>query len=361
MSAPNGRVGEAQWLDPTQPLTDPALKAVAMAYKAGGDGTMQASADYLGNGAIEINMYENEIADLVRRESVFLDRVSDPQATGHPHRYFEQTAIALGSFTDPRNIAPTATGPTRVERSAMIKALTAQTNLGLFDVEVTRQQGQFASVEAKDIEDIANSIIVAAASGVWTGTDTSLVTPTTPQYVGAFTQVTNKATYLTGTSIIDSIKSKTAQMMANQTYKVRPSAIYLNPLLADFIDREAKAQSIKLDEVVVAGVQVEAIRTQAGRLPLITDPYIPSPTDNSFGFTAPPSGSANYLAMIVTEPWVEMPVINGGTGNKKPRMNQLGLLAGLQGQYVGYWFNTLIFKGASYAHAAVAFQMTIPT
>ena len=150
-------------------------------------------------------------------------------------------------------------------------------------------------------------------------------------------------------------------MMANQTYKVRPTAIYLNPVLADFIDREAKAQSIKLDEVMVAGVQVEAIRTQAGRLPLIPDVYIPSPIDNSYGFTAPPTGQANYLAVIATEPWIEMPVVNGGPGNKDPRMNQLGLLAGLQGQYVGFWFLTEIWKGASYAHAAVAFQRTIPT
>ena len=338
MNSTQAQAGEAKWAD-----------------------AMSASADFLGNGAIEINLYESEIADLVRRESVFLNRVDMVDATGHPHRYFEQTAIATGGFNDPRNIGPTPTGPTRVERAAMIKAITAQTNFGLFDVEVTRQQGQFASVEAKDIEDIANGIIVTAASAVYTGTDTSLVTPTSLQFVGAFNQITNKSTYLTGVSIIDSLKAKVASMMANTTYKVRPTAIYVNPVLGDFIDREAKAASIKLDEVVVAGVTVEGIRTQAGVLPLIPDPYMPSPTDNSYGFTAPPAGSANYLAIIATEKWVEMPVINGGTGNKKPRMNQLGLLAGLQGQYVGYWFLSLIFKGAGYAHAAVGFQRPVPT
>ena len=321
---------------------------------------LKASADFLGNGSIEINRYESEIFDIVRRSSIFLDRVGQISATGHPHRYFEQTAIATGGFNDPRNITPTPTGPTRVERYAPIKAITAQTNFGLFDIEVTRQQGQFAEVEAKDIEDVVSGIVVTAASAVYTGTDTSLTTPTTQQFVGAFNQITNKASYLNGVSLIDSIKAKVAQMVANVTYMPMPTAIYANPVLCDFIDREAKAQSIKLDTVVVAGVQVEAIRTQAGLLPLIPDPYMPSTADGSYGFTAPATGQNNYLCIIATEKLIEIPVINGGTGSKLPRLNQLGLLSGLQGQYVGYWFASILWKGAGYAHAALAFARPIP-
>src|SRR4051812_11041142 len=97
-----------------------------------------AAADYLGNGAIEINKYESEIVDIIRRSSVALQRFSKMPATGHPHRYFDQTAIATGAFSDPRTIAVSATSPTRTERAAMIKAITAQTNVGLFDVDVTR-------------------------------------------------------------------------------------------------------------------------------------------------------------------------------------------------------------------------------
>jgi hypothetical protein len=179
---------------------------------------MQAAADYLGNGAIEINKYETEIYDIIRRESVFLQRVDRKPANGHPHRYFEQTAIAQATYTDPRNITPTPTGPSRVERAAYIKAITNQTNLSLFDVDVTRQQGQFAYVEAKDIEDILNSIIVASASGVWTGTDTSLVTPTTQQYVSVLTQISTTAQIVSGASIIDGLKAQVAQMAANTTY-----------------------------------------------------------------------------------------------------------------------------------------------
>jgi len=317
-----------------------------------------AAADFLGNGAIEINKYESEIYDIIRRNSIFLQRVSRKLATGHPHRYFEQTAIATAAFTDPRNITPTATGPARVERSAYVKAIVNQTNLSLFDVEVTRQQGQFAAVEAKDIQDILNSVIVASASGVWTGTDTSLTIPTTTQYVSALTQITTTGQVVNGASIIDGIKSQVAQMVANTTYVIRPTAIYIDPILGDYLDREAKASQITFDKVeVTAGVMVRAIQTQAGPIPLVVDPFLSAAISaagvSAYGFSAVPTALKGYYAVIVTEADIEMAVISGGDGNMSPRLFQLGLLSGLQGQYVGIVFDNLIVKGATYAHRLV--------
>ncbi|MBM7045434.1 hypothetical protein [Rhizobium lusitanum] len=315
---------------------------------------ISAAADFLGNGAIEVNRYEDEIVDLVRRESIALQRFDAVPATGHPHRYFEQTAIATAAFTDPRAISPTPSGPTRVERAAFIKALTAQTNLSLFDVDVTRMQGQFASVEAKDIEDIVSAILIQEGTSVWNGNDTSLSSPTTIQYMGLLNQIpAGSVSVGAGASIIDGLKAQVAAMAANVTYRVRPTAIYLNPILGDYIDREAKAAKIELKEMVVAGVTVNAIETQAGRLPLIADPYMPTTTDTSFGYAAPASGFKNYFAVVTTEKEIEMPYVHGGDGNKNPRVFQLGLLAGLQGQYVAVHFNTVIAKAASYAHAVV--------
>lgn len=319
---------------------------------------VDAAADFLGNGAIEINHYENEIFDIIRRNSVFLQRVDRKPATGHPHRYFEQTAMATAGFTDPRNIVPAATSPSRVERSAYIKALTNQTNLSMFDVEVTKQQGQFASLEAKDIQDIVSSIVVASANAVWTGTDTSLVTPTTIQYVSALTQITTTGQVVNGASIIDGIKSQVAQMASNTTYVIRPTAIYIDPILGDYLDREAKAAQITMDKVeVTAGVWVRVIQTQVGPLPLVVDAFLSSAISaagtSAYGFSAVPTGLKGYYAVIVTEKDIEMPVIHGGDGNMNPRLFQLGLLAGLQGQYVGIMFDSLIVKGATYAHRVV--------
>lgn len=315
---------------------------------------MSAAADFLGNGAVEINRYESEILDVVRRTSPTIQRFNPKPATGHPHRYFEQTGIATASFTDPRNINPSPSSPTRVERSAFIKAITAQSNFSLFDVDVTRQQGQFAQVEAKDIDDIISSVVVTQAGAIWSGTDTSLSAPTTIQYMGALAQISTQSTVQPGASIIDGIKAQVAALVANVQFVVRPSAVFIPPVLGDYIDREAKAQQLTLDKVeLTAGVWVKAIMTQAGPLPLIPDPFLQPLTGAAYGFAAPSAGNKNYPAVIVSESMVEMPFIHGGDGNPAPRLFQLGLLAGLQGQYVGVKFDALIVKGAPYAHATV--------
>lgn len=315
-----------------------------------------AGADFLGNGAIEINMYEKEILDIVRRESILRQRIEAIPATGHPHRYFEQVLIGAGQFSDPRNLNPVPTGPTRLERSVMIKAMVNQVNLTLFDIQVTQQQGVFTGLEAKDIEDCVNGIIIVAAGAYWTGTDTSLVTPTTDQYVGLLTQITLQFTVAAGASMVDGIKYAIASMMANVTFKPRPTAIYFNPILGHYLDTEAKAANITMASMVVAGVTVRGIESQAGVLPMITDPYLPQSTVAAYGFAAPATGFKNYFAVIVTENMVVRPYISGNTQNSNPQLFRLGLASSLSGQYVGIQFDAILCRGAGYAHAIVAVQ-----
>src|SRR5437660_1208746 len=109
---------------------------------------INATADYIGPGAIEVPMYQTEITDLVRRPGLFGQRIKQVPATGHPSRFFEETAIpapaASAGFVDPRNIVAPLVSPTRVERSVPLKALVAQINYNLFDIELGQQQNQFA-------------------------------------------------------------------------------------------------------------------------------------------------------------------------------------------------------------------------
>lgn len=346
---------------------------IAKAVEAGAD--LSAAADYLGNGAIEINMYENEILDIVRRKSVAVSRFSHPRATGQPHRYFEQTAVAQGEFVTINQGAalgqPTASGALRFERSAFVKAISDQTNFSLFDVEVTKQQGQYGYLEAKDIADLASGIGRTRAFGVWAGSDTSLTTPTTNQYVGLLRQVNLTSTISVGASIIDGLKAQIAYMAANTDFDVLPTAIYINPLLGDLIDREAKAQSITLETMVVAGVKVKSIMTQIGEIPLIPEVFLPktnAASGDQFGFAPAPAGFYNYFAFIATDSFVEMPYVSGADANPNPRIFQLGLVGGLLGQYVGILFDSVIAKGktgatvhtdnytpanTTYAHAVV--------
>jgi hypothetical protein len=51
--------------------------------------------------------------------------------------------------------------------------------------------------------------------------------------------------------------------------------IAIKPLRGDDIDCEAKASDIKLGDLIVGGVTVQAILTQCGTLPLFVDLFLP--------------------------------------------------------------------------------------
>ena len=312
---------------------------------------LHAAADFLGPGAVEVNRYQTEITDIVRRRGAFGQRIKQVPATGHPSRFFEETAIASPSaaqaFVDPRNIAPTTQSPTRVERSVPLKALVSQINYNLFDLEVGSQQSQFAYLQAKDLADAVEGILRTHDVALWNGTDTSLSTPTTLQYFGVIGQIVaggNSATIATTDSIVDGLKSTVAQMVSNSSFAVRPTAIYANPVLLDLIDRELKSDfNVVLNTVeITGGFRVKALSTQAGDLPLIPEWAI--------GYTGTPgSGSAVLPAYIVSEDMIEYHWLT----DPNPRVFQLGLPGSLTSQNVVVKFGGVVVKGASYAHYEV--------
>ena len=312
---------------------------------------LHAAADFLGPGAIEVNRYQTEITDIVRRRGAFGQRIKQVPATGHPSRFFEETAIpsptAAQAFVDPRNIVPTTQSPTRAERSVPLKALVSQINYNLFDLEVGSQQSQFAYLQAKDLADAVEGVMRTHDVSLWNGTDTSLSTPTTLQYFGAIGQIVaggNSTTIATTASIVDGLKSTVAQMVASSSFAVRPTAIYANPVLLDLIDREMKTEyNVVLNTVeITSGFTVKALSTQAGDLPLIPEWAI--------GYTGTPgSGTAVLPAYIVSEDMIEYHWLT----DPNPRVFQLGLPSTLAAQNVVVKFGGVVVKGASYAHYEV--------
>lgn len=312
---------------------------------------LHAAADFLGPGAIEIERYQTEITDIVRRRGVFGQRMKQVPATGHPSRFFEETAIAsptaAQAFVDPRNIAPTLQAPTRVERSVPLKALVSQINYNLFDMEVGTQQSQFAYLQAKDLADAVDGVLRTHDVALWNGNDTSLSTPTTAQYFGAIGQIEaggNSTTIATTASIVDGLKSTIAQMVASSSYEVRPTAIYANPVLLDLIDREMKAEfNVVLSTAqITGGLTVKTLSTQAGDLPLIPEWALP--------YTGTPgSGTAVLPAYIVSEDMIEYHWLT----DPNPRVFRLGLPNTLTTESVVVKFGGVVVKGASYAHYEV--------
>jgi hypothetical protein len=312
---------------------------------------LHAAADFLGPGAVEVNRYQSEITDIVRRRGVFGQRIRQVPATGHPSRFFEQTAIvapaAADAFVDPRNIVATVGSPTRVERSVPLKALVSQINYNLFDTEVGQQQSQFAFLQAKDLADAVEGLMRTHDVALWNGNDTSLPAPTTQQYFGACGQIAaggNVATIHTGDSIVDELKAVIAQMVANSSYEARPTAIYANPVLLDLIDREMKTQfNVVLSTAEISGgLRVKTLSTQAGELPLIPE--------WSLSYTGTPgSGTAVLPAYIVSEDMIEYHWLT----DPNPRVFQLGLTGSLARQMVVVKFGAIVVKGAAYAHYKV--------
>ena len=312
---------------------------------------LHAAADFLGPGAIEIDRYQTEITDIVRRRGVFGQRIKQVPATGQPSRFFEETAIAsptaAQAFVDPRNIAPTLQAPTRLERTVPLKALVSQINYTLFDMEVGTQQSQFAYLQAKDLADAVDGLLRTHDVALWNGSDTSLSTPTTAQYFGAIGQIEaggNTVTIGTTASIVDGLKSTIAQMVSSSSFDARPTAIYANPVLLDLIDREMKAEfNVVLSTVqITGGLTVKALSTQAGELPLIPEWALP--------YTGiPGSGTAVLPAYIVTADLIEYHWLT----DPNPRIFKLGLPNTLMTQSVVVKFGGMVVKGANYAHYEV--------
>lgn len=314
---------------------------------------LMAAADYLGPAAVEIDRYQTEIFDIVRRRGVFGQRIKQVPATGHPSRFFEETAIAsptaAQAFMDPRSIVPTLQAPTRVELSVPLKALVSQINYNLFDLEVTAQQSQFAYLQAKDLADAVDGLMRTHDVALWNGTDTSLSVPSTPQYFGVIGQIesaTNPQTVTVAKSsgnIVQTIKTAVAQMVSSALYQIRPTAIYANPMLLDLIDQELKSQFNQVLNTVeiTGGFTVKALSTQAGELPLIPE--------WALGYTGTLGSGAVLPAYIVSEDLIEYHWLT----DPNPRVFKLGVPGSLQQQQVVVKFGAPVVKLPNYAHYEV--------
>ena len=320
---------------------------MAVVLQAGFNGTLAAAADFLGPGAVLTPMFQPQITDLVRKRGVLGKRMRNEPATGQPSRYFEQTRIVTGVFQDPRALAFAATGdPTRRERYLTIKAIYGSLAFNLFDVEVNRQQGQFANLVAKDIEDTIEGTLKTSDISLWNGTDTDVIAPTTLEYVGALTQINRTATIASSARIIDGLKAEIAAMVANENFAVRPTAVYVNPVLGDLIDQEERLNQRQMPQTVLhevtGGLLVNALATQAGLIPIIADPFLRNGTT---GASTTESGKTDYKAVILSEELCE----NHYVTTPDPRVFQLGLEGGLATRYAIVLFNAPVFKGKANA------------
>ena len=306
-------------------------------------GDMQAAADVITNGSLQVPCFEQEILDYVKRRGYLGQRIRSVLAVGQPGHYFEQNAIVNGTFVDPRQLAVTAQLAKRSERYVTLKAIAAQTNFGLFDVELGRLRGSAASSSgllAKDIEDMITGILKSSDLALWNGTDTDMAVPTTLQYVGLLTQINRTASCASNASAIDAIKREVASIRGNQNFEAKPTAFYVQEELHAVLEEEERLNQRQMptapDNNVTAGLGLTGIRTSAGTLPVIGDWSLGSPVPS-----VSEPGKKDYTGVLLTEDLIEYQYL----GSAEPRLFLLGLTNNLASQYVAVMFGAPVAKG----------------
>jgi len=309
-----------------------------------------AATDAMGNGFVHVHALEPEILDLTKKRGVMLQRIKTRKATGHPTRYLEVSAAQdTAAFKDPRNLATTYGGPTRIEKAAFVKAITNGINFGHFDMEVNNQQGIFTSLDSEDLDDMVGNVLRLQDAKLWTGSDTALANPTTNEYVGLLTQITQTATIASGTTITQAIRAEVARLDADTGHKVRPSIIVMNPLTQNIMEEEeiAADNTRKFYEVeVVAGIKVLGIMTCMGILPIIADPFLPVNTVET---------NKVHKIAILTEDLLTRYYV----GSDIPRVFQMGTDESLVKKYMALQYDCIVAKGASYAHTILTKNVAV--
>lgn len=311
-----------------------------------------AVADSMGNGYIEVPIFEKEITNLTHKRGIMLQRIVARPATGHPTRYFEQIARQnVAAFRDPRNLDTAWGEPTRREKSAFIKAVTSGIKFSHFDMEVGAQQGQFPTLKSDDLTDMVNDVLTAQDSKLWTGADTDLTSPTSNEYVGLLTQIKQTATIADSTRMAVAIRTEFARLAANKEKNVTPSLIVMNPLTLDLMEQEEEKTEnhVKFYEVeAVPGIKVRGIMTCMGVIPIVTDPFLPVTTATNV---------ATHKIVILSENLLRRFYI----GSDKVRVFEIGHQAdtSLAQKFMALQYDTIVAKGADYAHTILEKKVTV--
>lgn len=311
------------------------------------------------NGLVQIDQYDTMIEDTLRRAGVVGRRLKKKVASGDPSRWVIQSGVGSAQFTDKRTITVTAQTPSRTEGAVSLKAISGEIKFGLYDQMLSRVMPQGFNTRAQDLQDMLDSLLRLHDQAIFTGTDAisgGLVGDgTTNQYVSLPVQVTTTAITITSsTAVIPTIRTQVAKLMSNASYVVKPSAIYVHPLLIDIIEAEwSTASNGVLPQVeVVPGISVSGIRTAAGALPLIADPYF---SVNPSWASSAPEGQTNYPFMIVDEALVEYHHL---PGSDRPMLFQMGTTSNLMDDYVAVLFGAPVVKGGDRAHLKGVCQRT---
>ena len=298
------------------------------------------------------------IKDILSRETQMRSRIQAKPEGMETFRWVEQTGIARNAaFSDPRSIAPAQTNsPTRVEKLAKLKCITSRITYGFFDSALTRN-GTFSQILEQDMRDAVSDCLGTSNAAIYNGTDTSYGTPTTNQYFGIMTAITNTATFNTTDSIADQIGSQIAKMI-NKKFGVAksvPTAIYMNPLTADLMNKQEQAKDTNMrlfTNTIMPGAIVPMIQTMVGPLPVIVDPEITLAANGS------DPTKYDHKILIVNENQITRHYfVDGNRSYGDPVVFKLGLTQTLADDYVIFMADNVVVNYPSVAHCIATYTV----
>ncbi len=307
---------------------------------------------------IHMAVFEDTIYDYLNRRLSTFNVIPSYQATGPSHLWFEQTKIPQNvQFSNPRNLEykPTDDDYGREPRSAIIKCMTSKFSVPFFDTLAARQQGELPDFVTKDLQDWLWAFDRFINEKLLFGSDTSLETPTTNEYVGITKQITNRPVReKTETrTITDVIETEIANMESdtvNVTSNDASLVLLMNSKTQDLWVKQERARTNNTFRVerneFRPGFNIPYITTAKGDIPIITENYLPTVDNNS-------DGTNDHTILLVDRSKIERRYIGSPTpmvfpwnmGNDQLSDDKLAVL-----------FDTVIVRNAGKAHFNLTFK-----
>lgn len=311
-------------------------------------------ADYNTSHYIHLPVFQEGMLDEIRRDYTILNRIKAVPATGYPSRYWEQTKLPQNTaFVDVRGGGEGFTGYSknaidedygRVEKSLYLKCQVSRIKFTLFDKEVVKQQGDsvMEALLEKDMRDMMVQFYRAKNDAVWNGKAASPDDSTTKDYCGLLTQIGGAAATIastdTETRLCDVIRTEIAKQVADKNWDKKVTAIYANPLSIDILEQELQKDfpgyRTQNQVEILPGVTVTSIQTQAGRLPIIPDVYLP---------IGEASGKAVHHFVLMNENMIERHYLT----TPEPRVFKMSQTEELLDDYLAICFDAIVLKGRS--------------
>ncbi|WP_270649989.1 hypothetical protein [Megamonas funiformis] len=253
------------------------------------------------NHTLVIQDYDHDLKDYLNRSFPIGVMCNSVRSTGYPHAWNEQKAIpqntkavdpqkGLGSDEYKNARYKLDTISTEYQRDNWQTALPRCHITGIeysfFETQMQKNYGSFnEDLLAKDTNDMFVDYQRTVVDEFWNGDSPTLNDTTKWTYMGILNQIKTKTAIKEGT-IAENIQSKIAEAQSQTIYLGRPNVLCMNPITYDLLCKEEAKNEHNLYQMfvnvsIVPGVEVPAIRTQIGTIPIHLTPFIKVDTSGS--------------------------------------------------------------------------------